>query len=125
MVSFGSTPCTFADRAARSTVGCIALHSEAESNYKPAPGPAEYLAFLTANGYPLSAIEQVLVGQRDSEGVYSSPDPITRSRSMLDTSTSFGPASALTRVPMCTAIPPSPSSPGLRAGPRDHRPEIE
>ena len=25
---------------------------------------------------------------------------------MLDTSTSFGPASALTRAPMCTAIPP-------------------
>jgi ParB family chromosome partitioning protein len=40
-------------------------------SYKPAPGAAEYLAFLTANGYPLSAIEQVLVGQRDSEGVYS------------------------------------------------------
>jgi len=36
----------------------------------------------------------------------SSPDPITRSRSVLDTSTSFGPASALTRAPMCTAIPP-------------------
>jgi hypothetical protein len=25
---------------------------------------------------------------------------------VLDTSTSFGPASALTRAPMCTAIPP-------------------
>src|SRR6476620_9884966 len=36
----------------------------------------------------------------------SSPEPITRSRSVLDTSTSLGPASALTRAPMCTAIPP-------------------
>ncbi len=36
----------------------------------------------------------------------SNPDPITRSRSLLDTSTSFGPARALTRAPMCTAIPP-------------------
>ena len=32
--------------------------------------PEALLAFLTANGYPLSAIEQVLVGERDSEGVY-------------------------------------------------------
>jgi ParB family chromosome partitioning protein len=30
---------------------------EAASNYKPVPGPAEYLAFLTANGYLVSAIE--------------------------------------------------------------------
>jgi len=49
----------------------------------------------------------------------SSPDPITRSRSVLDTSTSFGPASALTRDPMCTPIPPMSSprtshSPSLR-----------
>jgi hypothetical protein len=29
------------------------------------------------------------------------PDPITRSRSVLETSTSFGPARALTRAPMC------------------------
>src|SRR6516165_1257730 len=34
----------------------------------------------------------------------SSPDPITRSGSVLDTSTSFGPANALTRAPMCTPI---------------------
>jgi ParB family chromosome partitioning protein len=39
-------------------------------SYKPAPGAAEYLAFLSANGYPLSAIEQVLIGERDSEAVY-------------------------------------------------------
>ena len=36
----------------------------------------------------------------------SIPDPITRSRSVLDSSTSFRPASALRRAPMCTAIPP-------------------
>jgi hypothetical protein len=36
----------------------------------------------------------------------SSPSPITRSRSGLDTSTSFGAANALTRAPMCTPIPP-------------------
>ena len=33
---------------------------------------------------------------------------------MLDTSTSFGPASALTRAPMCTAIPPMSSPPRTR-----------
>ena len=36
----------------------------------------------------------------------SSPYPITNSRSVLETSTSFGPASALTRAPMSTPIPP-------------------
>jgi len=34
-------------------------------------GPAEYLRFLAANGYALAAIEQVITGERDSEGVYS------------------------------------------------------
>ena len=36
---------------------------------------------------------------------HASPDPIARSRSVQDTSTSFGPASALTRAPMCTLGP--------------------
>jgi ParB family chromosome partitioning protein len=34
------------------------------------PGAAEYLAFLATNGYPLSAIEKVLVGERDADAVY-------------------------------------------------------
>jgi ParB family chromosome partitioning protein len=38
--------------------------------YRPAPGPAEYLRFLAANGYALSAIEQVITGERDAEGAY-------------------------------------------------------
>ena len=36
----------------------------------------------------------------------SSPDPIIRSRSVPDTSTTFVPAKALTPAPMCTPIPP-------------------
>jgi hypothetical protein len=46
---------------------------EAASHYKPAPGPAECLAFLTANGYLLSAIEQV-------SSVSATPTRCTRSR---------------------------------------------
>ena len=36
----------------------------------PVPGPAEYLRFLAANGYALSAIDQVITGERDAEGLY-------------------------------------------------------
>ena len=36
----------------------------------PAPGAAEYLRFLAANGYSLSAIDQVVTGDRDAESVY-------------------------------------------------------
>jgi ParB family chromosome partitioning protein len=32
--------------------------------------PAQYLRFLAANGYTLSAIETVITGDRNSEGVY-------------------------------------------------------
>ena len=35
-----------------------------------------------------------------------SPDPATRSRTVLDTRTSPGAAPADTRAPLCTAIPP-------------------
>ena len=37
---------------------------EAAGNYRPVPGPVEYLRFLAANGYALSAIEQVVTGER-------------------------------------------------------------
>jgi ParB family chromosome partitioning protein len=43
---------------------------EAPGNYRPVPGPAEYLRFLAGNGYALSAIEQVITGKRDAEGLY-------------------------------------------------------
>lgn len=46
----------------------------------------------------------------------SRPDPITRSRSVLDTSTSFASVSALTRAPMCTPMPPI-SSPRISHSP--------
>ena len=42
----------------------------APGDYRPVPGPAEYLRFLAANGYALSAIEQVITGERDAEGLY-------------------------------------------------------
>src|SRR5258705_8074863 len=42
----------------------------APGNYRPVPGPAEYLRFLAANGYALSAIEQVITGERDAEGLH-------------------------------------------------------
>ena len=32
--------------------------------------PAQYLRFLAANGYTLSAIETVITGERNSDGVY-------------------------------------------------------
>ena len=31
----------------------------------------EYLTFLVANGYQLAEVERVIVGERNSEGVYS------------------------------------------------------
>jgi ParB family chromosome partitioning protein len=43
---------------------------DATSNYKPQPGCAEYLGFLAANGYALSAIEQVLIGERDADDLH-------------------------------------------------------
>jgi ParB family chromosome partitioning protein len=43
----------------------------AASRFNPVPGAAEYLRFLAANGYPLSAIERVVTGERTSEGVYA------------------------------------------------------
>lgn len=39
-------------------------------NYRPVPGPEEYLRFLAANGYALSAIEQVITGERVVEDLY-------------------------------------------------------
>ena len=42
---------------------------DATSNYKPGPGPADYLAFLTDNGYRLSVIEQVPTGERTTDVV--------------------------------------------------------
>jgi ParB family transcriptional regulator, chromosome partitioning protein len=32
---------------------------------------ADYLRFLEANGYPLAAVEEVITGDRTSEGVYA------------------------------------------------------
>ena len=43
----------------------------AKATWVPAPGAAEYLRFLAANGYPLSAIEQVVTGERDADSVYA------------------------------------------------------
>ena len=43
----------------------------AKATWVPAPGAAEYLRFLAANGYPLSAIEQVVTGERDAGSVYA------------------------------------------------------
>lgn len=43
---------------------------DAASNYKPRPGCAEYLGFLAANGYPLSAIEHVVVGDRNADDLH-------------------------------------------------------
>jgi ParB family chromosome partitioning protein len=43
----------------------------AASHYNPVPGAAEYLRFLSANGYALSEIERVVTGERNSEGVYA------------------------------------------------------
>ena len=52
---------------------------------------------------PLAGHSIELMAPRSSN---PSPEPITRSRSVLDTNTSFGPARALTRAPMCTPMPP-------------------
>ena len=41
------------------------------SSYKPVPGAAEYLRFLAANGYLLSAIEQVVTGEHDADAVHA------------------------------------------------------
>jgi ParB family chromosome partitioning protein len=43
---------------------------EVSGSYRALPGPVEYLRFLAANGYALSAIEQVITGKRDAEGAY-------------------------------------------------------
>jgi ParB family chromosome partitioning protein len=40
-------------------------------SYRPVPGAAEYLRFLAANGYALSAIEQVVTGERDADAVHT------------------------------------------------------
>jgi ParB family chromosome partitioning protein len=43
---------------------------QTRSTYRPVPGAADYLRFLAANGYPLSAIEQVVTGGRDADAVF-------------------------------------------------------
>ena len=43
----------------------------ANTAYRTGLSNADYLAFLEANGYVLSDIEQVIVGGRNSEGVFS------------------------------------------------------
>ena len=48
----------------------------APGDHRPVAGPAEYLRFLAANGYALAAIEQVITGERDSEGVGRVRDPV-------------------------------------------------
>ena len=93
---------------------------------------AEVFAFLGPNGAgktttveilegfrPRTSGEVRVLGQdpaaagaawRDKIGVVlqeSQPEPATRSLTVPVTSTSAGPASAITREPMCTAIPPS------------------
>jgi hypothetical protein len=62
---------------------------------------------------PLAGHSLELMAPRSSN---PSPEPITRSRSVLDTNTSFGPARALTRAPMCT-----PCRQYRRRGPRTRR----
>lgn len=37
---------------------------------RPVPGPGEYLRFLAAHGYELSAIEHVMTGDRDAENLH-------------------------------------------------------
>lgn len=41
------------------------------SRFTPAPGAADYLRLLTAHGYPLAPIEQVVTGERTADDVYS------------------------------------------------------
>ena len=43
----------------------------ANATWTPKPGPAEYLRFLATNGYPLSAVEQVVTGERVADDVYA------------------------------------------------------
>jgi ParB family transcriptional regulator, chromosome partitioning protein len=43
----------------------------AEATWTPKPGPAEYLRFLAANGYTLSAIERVITGEREADAVHA------------------------------------------------------
>lgn len=44
---------------------------QANATWTPKPGPAEYLRFLAANGYTLSAVEQVATGDRAADDVYT------------------------------------------------------
>ena len=43
----------------------------ANATWTPKPGPTEYLRFLATNGYPLSAVEQVVTGERVADDVYA------------------------------------------------------
>jgi ParB-like chromosome segregation protein Spo0J len=49
----------------------------AKATWMSAPGAAQYLRFLAANGYVLSPIEQVVTGERDADAVYQE---LTRTR---------------------------------------------
>jgi ParB family transcriptional regulator, chromosome partitioning protein len=42
-----------------------------ETGWQPNVSSADYLKFLAHNGYPLAAVEEVIAGERTSEGVYS------------------------------------------------------
>ena len=44
---------------------------ENSATWRPKPGPTEYLRFLAANGYTLSAVEQVVTGERDADAIYA------------------------------------------------------
>jgi ParB family chromosome partitioning protein len=44
---------------------------ETSARWTPKPGPTEYLRFLAANGYTLSAVEHVVTGERDADAVYA------------------------------------------------------
>jgi ParB family chromosome partitioning protein len=44
---------------------------QASASWTPKPGPADYLRFLAANGYTLSAVEQVVTGDCDADAVYA------------------------------------------------------
>jgi ParB family chromosome partitioning protein len=47
-----------------------AWRSAAGAGWSHSVKPADYLTFLAANGYPLSAVEEVITGQRSSDDVY-------------------------------------------------------
>lgn len=44
---------------------------ETIATWTPKPGPANYLRFLAANGYTLSPIERVVIGERKADDVYA------------------------------------------------------